>query len=117
MPSNYHNAGLLLGDDRTSAPTYEVRLAREPRWALAEGSKFFEGKSAVQDTLRKITARLRELGIAYAVVGGMALFNHGFRRFTEDVDLLVTLEGLQEIHRQLEGLGYLPPFRGSKNLR
>jgi hypothetical protein len=28
--------------------------------------------------------------ICYAVVGGMALFRHGLRRFTEDVDLLVT---------------------------
>ena len=47
----------------------------------------------------------------------MALFGHGLRRFTEDVDLLVTHESLKEIHQQPEGLGYLPPFRGSKNLR
>src|SRR5260370_39602155 len=47
----------------------------------------------------------------------MALFYHGFRRFTEDVDILVTREGLQAIHDRLEGLGYLPPFTGSKNLR
>jgi len=96
---------------------YEQRLARDSRWALSEGSKFFEEKSAVQETLRKITTRLGELGIDYAVVGGMALFHHGFRRFTEDVDLLVTREALKEIHHKLEGLGYLPPFSGSKNLR
>jgi hypothetical protein len=84
---------------------------------LTEGSIFFEGQGAVQDTLRKVTVRLRDLGIPYAVVGGMALYSHGLRRFTEDVDLLVTLEGLKEIHHQLEGLGYLPPFTGSKNLR
>ena len=47
----------------------------------------------------------------------MALFRHGFRRFTEDVDILVTREGLKTIHEQLEGLGYVPPFTGSKNLR
>jgi hypothetical protein len=96
---------------------YQDRLARDSRWALSEGSKFFEGKSAVQEALRKITTRLRELGIDYAVAGGMALFNHGFRRFTEDVDLLVTRDGLKEIHARLEGLGYLPPFSGSKHLR
>jgi hypothetical protein len=78
---------------------------------------FFEGQGAVQETLRKVTARLRELGIVYAVVGGMALFSHGLRRFTEDVDILVTREGLNEIHDRLEGLGYLPPFTRSKNLR
>jgi hypothetical protein len=47
----------------------------------------------------------------------MALFRHGFRRFTEDVDILVTAEGLKTIHEKLEGLGYTPPFVGSKNLR
>ncbi len=96
---------------------YEERLGRDSRWALSEGSAFFEGKSGVQQALRKIAAKLCALGIDYAVVGGMALFNHGFRRFTEDVDLLVTREGLKQIHQHLEGLGYLPPFTGSKNLR
>ena len=42
---------------------------------------------------------------------------HGFRRFTEDVDILVTRDGLKAIHAHLEGLGYVPPFTGSKNLR
>jgi hypothetical protein len=45
------------------------------------------------------------------------LFQHGVRRFTEDVDILVTREGLRTIHEALEGRGYVPPFQGSKNLR
>jgi hypothetical protein len=77
----------------------------------------FEGKSAVYSTLEKITRRLAELKIPYAVAGGMAAFVHGLRRFTEDVDILVNREGLEEIHRRLEGLGYIPLFSGSKNLR
>src|SRR5262249_46744339 len=36
---------------------------------------------------------------------------------TEDVDILVTPEGLKLIHERLEGRGYLPPFTGSKHLR
>jgi hypothetical protein len=84
---------------------------------LSEASEFFEGKGAVQQALRKITTRLDELGISYSVAGAMALFHHGVRRFTEDVDILVTREGLKEIHQRLEGLGYLPLFAGSKNLR
>jgi hypothetical protein len=67
--------------------------------------------------LRRITGRLRELAVPHALVGGMALFFHGFRRFTEDVDILVTREGLQRIHEQLEGRGYLPLFPGSRGLR
>ena len=98
-------------------PVYEKELDGDARWALSEGSQFFEGKSAVQQALAKVTRRLNELGIPYCVAGGMALFQHGYRRFTEDVDLLVTREGLKEIHSKLAGLGYLPPFPRSKNLR
>ena len=47
----------------------------------------------------------------------MALFRHGLRRFTEDVDILVTKGDLKVIHEKLEGLGYLPPFTNSKHLR
>ncbi len=97
--------------------TYEQQLDRDRWWALKEGSRHFEKESAVHKALVKITRRLEELGIPYAVAGGMALFFHGFRRFTEDVHILVTREVLQEIHRRLEGLGWVPPFTGSKNLR
>ena len=94
---------------------YEQLLDRDVRLALQEGSMHFEQASAVHLALRKITAKLRDLGIPYAVAGGMALFLHGFRRFTEDIDLLVTRESLQRIHEALDGRGYLPPFTGSKN--
>lgn len=84
---------------------------------MSEASNFFDERGAVQQALKRITTRLNELGIDYAVVGGMALFKYGFRRFTEDVDLLVTKEGLREIHQKLDGFGYVPPFEQSKNLR
>src|SRR5438067_9463378 len=96
---------------------YEEKRDRDVAWAFREGSMHFEKDSAVHKTLSKITRRLAELGIPYAVVGGMAMFFHGYRRFTEDVDILVTKEGLKEIHEKLEGLGYTPPFAGSKQLR
>jgi hypothetical protein len=96
---------------------YEKRLDQDRRWALREGSMHFEKDSAVQITLARIARKLEELGVPYACAGAMALFQHGYRRFTEDVDLLVTAEGLKTVHDKLEGLGYLPPFQGSKNLR
>lgn len=98
-------------------PVYEELLDRDPRWALSEGSQHFEEDSAVFKALHKIAFRLGELGIPYAVVGGMALFRHGLRRFTEDVDLLVSKDSLRIIHEKLGGLGYLPPFTHSKHLR
>jgi hypothetical protein len=96
---------------------YEDLLDREPERALLEGSMHFEEKSAVYQSLREITARLEELQIPYAVAGGMALFAHGLRRFTEDVDVLVSRESLQSIHDHLEGRGYVPLFPGSRGLR
>ena len=71
----------------------------------------------VHHTLRKIASKLEELGITYAVAGGMALGAHHFVRATVDVDILVSAEGLKIIHKNLEGLGFVPPFAGSKNLK
>jgi hypothetical protein len=97
--------------------TYEEKLDRDTQWALLEGSMHFEERSAVHTTLRTLTQTLNELGVDYAVAGSMAMFLHGYRRFTEDVDILVTREGLAKIHENLEGRGYLKPFEASKNLR
>jgi hypothetical protein len=75
------------------------------------------GESEVNKTLRRITSKLNELHIPYAVAGGMALIAHGFRRFTEDIDILVTQNDLDTIHENLDGLGWVRPFSASKNLR
>ena len=68
----------------------------------------------VYETLRKLVARLEREGLDYAVIGAMALVAHGYRRFTEDVDILLTPEGLQLFREKVEGLGYLPAFEGAK---
>jgi hypothetical protein len=98
-------------------PVYDDLLKRDWEWALDQGGLHFEGESLVQKSLRRIARRLDELEVPYAVAGGMALFAHGFERFTQDVDILVTREGLKVIHGNLDGLGYIPPFAGSNNLR
>jgi hypothetical protein len=96
---------------------FEEKVRRGGAVAMAEVDKFFMKEDSVHKSLRSITARLEQLSIPYAVAGGMALVGHGYRRTTEDVDILVTPEGLAAIHQRLEGLGYVPPFAGSKNLR
>ena len=97
--------------------TYEEQLDADPERAFREGSMHFEEQSSVHRTLRKVCTDLKRLEIPYSIVGGIALFFHGYRRFTEDVDLLVTAEGLDLLHRKLDGRGYLPPFDGSRSLR
>lgn len=97
--------------------TYEQQLDADFELALREGSMYFDGNNAVHRTLHRIAQRLDDLGIDYAIAGGMCLFRHGIRRFTQDVDILVTRESLTRIHEELEGRGYIKPFAASKNLR
>jgi hypothetical protein len=62
--------------------SYESLLNGDLNWALMEGSMHFEGTSAVHRTLKRLAHCLDELGIDYAIAGGMALFFHAYRRFT-----------------------------------
>ncbi|VAX04733.1 hypothetical protein MNBD_GAMMA19-896 [hydrothermal vent metagenome] len=41
------------------------------------------------DDLRKIIQSLNEKNAEYILIGGYALFSHGYHRATEDIDLLV----------------------------
>jgi hypothetical protein len=84
------------------------------REALRRGSDFFMKRDIVNQTLERLTKRLEEEAIPYAVIGGMALPAHGFSRFTDDVDVLTTPEGLDAIHRSLVGRGYVPLFPGAR---
>lgn len=64
-----------------------------------------------------IANKLAQIDVPYAVVGGLALAQYGYRRFTEDVDLLIRREDIKKIHAALDGLGYKRAFQGSKNLK
>jgi hypothetical protein len=64
----------------------------------------------VYETLRALVERLNREGLEYAVIGAMALVAHGYRRFTEDVDVLMRPEALHLFREKLVGLGYLPAF-------
>lgn len=54
---------------------------------------FFQGKDAVHETMGRVVRVLENAGIAYAIVGGMAVNAHGHRRTTDDVDFLLTSAG------------------------
>ena len=75
------------------------------------------GEAPVQHAMRKLAARLDELGIPYALVGAMALNEYGYRRVTVDVDVLMTPEGLKQFKAVWLGRGYLEKFPGSRGLR
>jgi hypothetical protein len=65
-------------------------------WRLEEIGMFFQKRSPQHQTMRRTARRLAKAGIAYAVLGGMALNAHGYERTTKDVDFLMTQEGLDE---------------------
>ncbi len=79
-----------------------------------EGRRYFMGQGSVNNTLRQLTSDLKEHGIDYMVIGAVALLAHGYPRFTEDIDLVLTPEGLEVFHRELIGLGYVPAFPGAR---
>ena len=65
------------------------------------------------ETLRRLAQDLEERGIEYAVIGAVALNQHGYQRFTHDIDLLMTPEGLDRFRAELVGRGYRPAFEGA----
>lgn len=79
-----------------------------------EGSRFFMKEGDVYETLRALVKRLDQEGLEYAVIGAMALAAHGYRRFTEDVDILLRPDTLERFREKLVGLGYLPAFPNAR---
>jgi hypothetical protein len=80
----------------------------------AEGLRYFMGEGTLQGTLAQVSSDLKRHGIDYMVIGAVALMAYGYPRFTEDIDLVLTSEGLEAFHRELIGLGYVPAFSGAR---
>jgi hypothetical protein len=83
-----------------------------------EARRYFMGEGVLNKTLARLSKDLDERGIDYMVIGAVALLAHGYPRFTEDIDLVMTKDGLEKFHEELIGLGYAPAFPGArKSLR
>jgi hypothetical protein len=80
----------------------------------AEGSRYFMGEGKLHGALGELCSDLDRRGIDYMVIGAVALMAYGYPRFTEDIDLVMTAEGLEQFHRELVGLGYAPAFSGAR---
>jgi hypothetical protein len=68
---------------------------------------FFMDASPVQKAAADIARRLDDLGIDYAIAGALALAAHGVVRATEDVDVLLSREGLARFKSAWLGRGYV----------
>jgi hypothetical protein len=89
------------------------QIINSPVLAYQEGLRFFMGEGILNETLRRVVKDLESHGIEYSLIGAVALNNYGYRRFTEDIDLLLTQAGLQKFQKELVGLGYRPAFEGA----
>lgn len=67
---------------------------------IKEIDRFFQKRDRVHKTMRRTTKKLEKAKIAYAIMGGMAANLHGYRRTTNDVDILVTSQDLAEFQRR-----------------
>jgi hypothetical protein len=99
----------------TTAANADARSVSE---TYEEGLRYFMGSGSVNKTLERLASDLKSHNIDYVVIGAVALLAHGYPRFTEDIDLVMTREGLEKFHRELVGLGYAPAFpQAKKRLR
>ncbi len=85
-----------------------------PTAAYDEGLDFFAGRGMINEALKRIVKDLDDCEIDYAVIDAVALNLHGYRRFTEDIDLLLTKGGLEQFRNELVGSGYRPVFQGAR---
>jgi len=81
---------------------------------LCEASAFFAGAGALRQSLHRLVERLTAEGIEYALLGGLALGEHGYPRLTQDIDLLLSPAGLVRFRERLVGRGYRPAFEGAR---
>jgi hypothetical protein len=101
------------------AASRELRSEDEAEFfeGLDHAGRFFMGDSDLQLAVEKLVRSLDAEGIAYAIVGALALNEYGYRRATVDVDVLLTREGLEAFKKAYLGRGYVEKFPGSKGLR
>ena len=66
-----------------------------------EGRRYFMGEGILNKTLALLSRDLETHSIDYAVIGAAALLAHGYPRFTEGVDLVMTTEGRQKFRDEL----------------
>ena len=95
----------------------QVDLAASLDATLRDVGAFFVGESRVQHAASELAARLDEAGIEYAIAGAICLGAHGVVRATEDVDVLLTREGLERFKSLWLGRGYVELRAGGKAIR
>ncbi len=72
------------------------------------------GKSPIHAATARIAEALSEMNIPFSIAGALAANMHGHMRTTEDVDILLTAESLQQFKDRWLGRGWVEQFPGSR---
>lgn len=84
---------------------------------LAEAQEYFMGVGGIHDAAAAIGRLFADATIDYAIAGALALGEHGFKRLTTDVDVLIRREDLARFKAQWLGRGYVDVRSGGKAIR
>lgn len=95
----------------------EAERASNLKAVLRLVGAFQVGASPVQNAALAIAQHLEQAGIDYAIAGALCLGAHGVVRATEDVDVLITREGLARFKAEWLGRGYVDLRAGGKAVR
>jgi hypothetical protein len=85
--------------------------------ALERLGAFFMASSPLHTAAAEIARRLDELDVDYAIAGALCLAAHGLVRATEDVDVLISRQGLARFKESWLGRGYVELRPGGKAVR
>lgn len=98
-------------------PRSDAGLAQRFEAALDHMGAYFMGSSPLQDAAAQIARLLRDLKVDYAIAGALCLAAHGVVRATEDIDVLITREGLERFKQAWLGRGYVNVRPGGRAVR
>jgi hypothetical protein len=73
-----------------------------------------QGEIAVASTAEKVAKKMSQHNIRYAIIGGFALNIHGYKRHTEDIDVLIHSDDLSKFMDKVVYSGFTPRFPGAK---
>lgn len=84
---------------------------------LESVGQFHMGTSPLHAAASQIARYFDDAGIEYAIAGALCLGAHGVVRATEDVDILITRDGLARFKEAWLGRGYVELRPGGKAIR
>jgi hypothetical protein len=84
---------------------------------LAVARRYFMGDADVQRAAKRIASVLGEMHIPYVICESLAVAAHGHARLTQDIDVLLTPDGLRRFKEHWLGKGWVERYPGSRGMR